>query len=109
MTDVVAVVLDAAGAVRFVLTKYGPSWASQPVDLTIPVSKLPPDPFGFLDPVVGAQWTYPARPSQSALRFQSDADLGRIPTKLKTPGGIATFMDTSEYEAWVVMLRLAEA
>lgn len=97
--DVVAVVLDAAGVVKYVLSKYKPN-SDSPV--ATPASEFASGPWPML-------WTYPMNGYvRVALRFRSDYDLSLIPPELKTPGGTATFMDTADYEAWVVMLRLAE-
>jgi len=115
MIDVVAVVLDKEGAVKYVLTQYTDYYGDE-APYTTPVSEFPAASLHYWgrgrndapDPIGMPQWSYPLRRRQSALRFQTEADLRRLP-KLRAPSGTATFMDTSDYEAVLVMLKLAEA
>lgn len=109
MIDVVAVILDKDGGVKYVMGQYIDR-TYEPAAPTVPASEFERNNLGFeSDPIKMAQWVYPSRWRLSAIRFQSEADLLRLPSKLSVPGAAATFMDTADYEAWLVMLKLAEA
>lgn len=120
MIDVVAVTLNKQGGVTWVLSAYVPDdnkpktysltktryYPEQKRVPTIPVSKIGMSEYRT-DPVALAQWELPGKYNKAALRFQSDEDLARMPM-LKTPPGTVTFMDTPDYEAWLVMLAMAD-
>lgn len=109
MIDVVAVILDKDGGVKYVMSQYVDR-TYEPAAPTVPASEFERNNLGFEpDPIKMAQWVYPTRWRLSAIRFQSDVDLRRMPDKLRAPDGTATFMDTSDYEAWLVMTKFAEA
>jgi hypothetical protein len=122
--DVVAVVVDRQGGVRWALMTYLPDEQLRYPEMqlssltayyyperkkvpTIRVSEIKVVKYEP-DRVKAAQWELPGKYNKAALRFQSDADLARMPDRLKTPPGTVTFMDTSDYEAWLVMLAMAE-
>lgn len=123
--DVVAVSLNRDGAVQYVLSHYHPTYNERlrassdgylrrvgiaTYFVTVEEIRSTEDS-RFPKPVMllaMAQWRRPMVSNyNSAVLLQNDHDLGWLGL-VKTPAGTITLMDKGDYEALLVMLKLAE-